>query len=77
MGTWNKNRFEPSQALAMALRKEEFGETVDLLSDDPRTVKYLKGETPVSYTHLYLPRVPSIFRQKNRWIFRICPLMRI
>lgn len=45
MGTWNKNRFEPSQALAMALRKEEFGETVDLLSDDPRTVKYLKGET--------------------------------
>ncbi len=45
LGTWKKNRFEPSQALALALRKEEFAFTCDWSSEDPRTVKYLKGET--------------------------------
>ncbi len=45
LGTWKKNRFEPSQALAMALKKEEFAFVCDWSADDPRTVKYLKGET--------------------------------
>ena len=44
-GTWNKNRFEPSQAFAMALKKAEFQEVLDFPSSDPCTVKYLKGET--------------------------------
>ncbi|QNM05737.1 RsmB/NOP family class I SAM-dependent RNA methyltransferase [Qiania dongpingensis] len=45
LGTLKKKRFEPSQALAMYLKKEEFENGVDFPSEDPRTVKYLKGET--------------------------------
>jgi NOL1/NOP2/fmu family ribosome biogenesis protein len=45
LGTTKKGRFEPSQALAMLLKKEEFASSVDLCSDDPRVMRYLKGET--------------------------------
>lgn len=45
LGTCKKNRFEPSQALAMNLSKEDFDNTVDLSCDDIRITKYLKGET--------------------------------
>ena len=40
-----RSRFEPSQALAMALRPEEFDFVLNLSSEDERTVRYLKGET--------------------------------
>ena len=66
LGESRKKRFEPSQALAMALSPDTFASCICLSSDDVRTVKYLKGETievsdlkpakekgwPVSYTHL-------------------------
>lgn len=45
LGQIKKNRFEPSQALAMYLKKDGFDQVVDLKADDPRVVKYLKGET--------------------------------
>ena len=45
LGELKKNRFEPSQALAMNLKKEEFANTVDLSADDGRVIRYLKGET--------------------------------
>lgn len=45
MGELKKNRFEPSQALAMYLKKDEFANTVSFAADDARVVKYLKGET--------------------------------
>lgn len=45
LGEVKKNRFEPSQALAMALSPETFASCVELDSRDLRTVKYLKGET--------------------------------
>lgn len=45
LGEWKKNRFEPSQALAMYLKKEEYAKTLDFPVSDERTVKYLKGET--------------------------------
>ena len=45
LGSVRRGRFEPAQALAMALKKEEFDSVLDLSSADPRTVKYLKGET--------------------------------
>lgn len=45
MGEMKKNRFEPSQALAMHLRMEEFDNAVSLSADDSRVIKYLKGET--------------------------------
>lgn len=38
-------RFEPSQALAMALSKDDFAATVDFRADDLNVIKYLKGET--------------------------------
>lgn len=45
LGEWKKNRFEPSQAAAMALPMKEFSQTVSLSAEDDRTVRYLKGET--------------------------------
>ena len=45
MGELKKNRFEPSQALAMSLKKEEYALTIDLPAADERVIKYLKGET--------------------------------
>lgn len=45
LGDLKKNRFEPSQALALALTKKQFKQTIDLDSNDPRVLKYLKGET--------------------------------
>ena len=45
LGEKKKKRFEPSQALAMALRPGEYPRVVSLGIDDPRAIKYLKGET--------------------------------
>lgn len=45
MGSFAHQRFEPSQALAMAFRGEEFDAVVNLDAKDPLTVKYLKGES--------------------------------
>ena len=45
LGELKKKRFEPSQALAMNLKKEEYEFTLDLSVEDERVIKYLKGET--------------------------------
>ena len=45
LGELKKNRFEPSQALAMALKKEQYNNCIDLKLSDERVIKYLKGET--------------------------------
>lgn len=45
MGDMKKNRFEPSQSLAMFLKAEQFPNTVPLPVEDDRVIKYLKGET--------------------------------
>ena len=45
LGELKKNRFEPSQALAMALKKEEYDFCIDLKAEDERVTRYLKGET--------------------------------
>ena len=45
LGDLKKNRFEPSQALAMALSPETFDSCIDLSAEDIRTITYLKGET--------------------------------
>lgn len=44
-GEVKKNRFEPSQSLAMYLKKSDYTNTVDLPADDERVIRYLKGET--------------------------------
>lgn len=45
LGEVKKNRFEPSQALAMALKMNEYNQSVSLPAEDQRVVRYLKGET--------------------------------
>lgn len=45
MGEMRKKRFEPSQALAMFLKKEYFPNVLNLPVQDERVIKYLKGET--------------------------------
>ncbi len=45
LGEVRKNRFEPSQSLAMALKACDCKRIVDLSSGDERVLRYLKGET--------------------------------
>ncbi len=45
LGELKKNRFEPSQAFAMVLKKDQYDKVIDFPADDERVVKYLKGET--------------------------------
>lgn len=45
MGDMKKNRFEPSQSLAMFLKSNHFPNVLKLDTEDERVVKYLKGET--------------------------------
>lgn len=45
LGELKKKRFEPSQALAMNLRKEEYQKTLSFSVEDERIQRYLKGET--------------------------------
>lgn len=45
LGELKKKRFEPSQALAMNLSKEEYKKTLSLSVNDERIQRYLKGET--------------------------------
>lgn len=47
LGEMKKNRFEPSQSLAMALRPDDYANCLDLSVDDERVLRYLKGETLV------------------------------
>ena len=45
MGEIRKDRFEPSQQLAMSLKAGEFREKVCLDPEDERVERYLRGET--------------------------------
>lgn len=45
VGTLKKGRFEPSQALAMALSPETFADCISFGREDERVIRYLKGET--------------------------------
>lgn len=45
LGEVKKNRFEPSQSLAMALKAEQYVNCLKLSVSDSRVIRYLKGET--------------------------------
>ena len=45
MGEIKKNRFEPSQALAMGLKVHQIKNKVEFACNDIEVIKYLKGET--------------------------------
>lgn len=47
LGEVKKKRFEPSQALAMALKSSQYRGTLSLNVEDERVIRYLKGETIV------------------------------
>jgi len=45
LGICKKNRFEPSQALAMAMKMDDYASSINMTISDPNVIKYLKGET--------------------------------
>lgn len=45
LGELKKNRFEPSQPLALALSEDKFPSRLNLTAEDERVLRYLKGET--------------------------------
>ena len=45
LGELKKDRFEPGQAFAVALKKEEYASVIDFEQTDGRVIRYLKGET--------------------------------
>ena len=45
LGDLKKNRFEPSEPFALALRKGDVDGIISLSVDDQRLTRYLKGET--------------------------------
>lgn len=45
LGECKKNRFEPSQAVAMALQAREYSSVFSMKREDERVIRYLKGET--------------------------------
>lgn len=63
MGELKKNRFEPSQALAMALRKDDYRNILDFNVEDTRVVRYLKGETL---------EVPELVSGKRKGWYLVC-----
>ena len=50
LGEMKKNRFEPSQALACALKMEEYDNCYNLTSEDADVIRYLKCETITAKT---------------------------
>ena len=63
LGELKKNRFEPSQALAMCLKKDEYKKTIDLSVDDDRIRRYLKGETL---------EVDDLVKSKDKGWYLVC-----
>jgi NOL1/NOP2/fmu family ribosome biogenesis protein len=55
-----KNRFEPSQSLAMALSYDEYANCLNLPVEDERVSRYLKGET--------LTLTPEEAQQEDGWV---------
>ncbi|NLO10607.1 MAG: SAM-dependent methyltransferase, partial [Clostridiales bacterium] len=45
LGEMKKKRFQPSQALANALKSSDFGSIINLLSSGSEAISYLKCET--------------------------------
>ena len=45
LGECKKNRFEPSQALAMVMKMNDYHSSINLDINDSNVIKYLKGET--------------------------------
>ena len=55
LGTFKKNRFEPSHAFALALNKSDVNNYIDFNSEQEYAIRYLKGESI------------SVPEQRNGW----------
>ncbi|GLC79157.1 RsmB/NOP family class I SAM-dependent RNA methyltransferase [Lacrimispora brassicae] len=53
IGTVKKNRFEPSHAFALSLKKEDVKRWIDLPADGEEIIRYLKGETMTGNASLF------------------------
>jgi len=62
LGELKKKRFEPSQALAMYLKKEDYKYSISFSGKDEKVFRYLKGETL---------GLSETFEDKKNWIL-IC-----
>ena len=63
LGTAKKARFEPDQALAMALGASDYPQVLNLSAGDERVIRYLKGET--------INLLPEEAEKKKGWVL-IC-----
>lgn len=63
LGTAKKARFEPDQALAMALGTSDYPQVLNLSAGDERVIRYLKGET--------INLLPEEAEKKKGWVL-IC-----
>ena len=63
LGTEKKERFEPAQALAMALGAADYPQVLTLSANDMRVLRYLKGET--------MDLLPEESEKKKGWVL-IC-----
>ena len=45
LGECRKNRFEPSQALSISLKKGDYKQELHFALEDPRIIRFLRGET--------------------------------
>lgn len=63
MGELKKNRFEPSQALAMWLDSDTYKNVLSFSCDDDRVIRYLKGETL---------EVGDMIRNKGKGWYLVC-----
>lgn len=75
LGDNKKKRFEPSQALAMALHPEEYGRCCIFGAEDARVEKYLRGETirdegEDGWTLVCLEELPLGWGKRSRGIIK-------
>ncbi len=77
IGEMKKNRFEPSQALACALKKSEYDSCLSLAPDDPDIIRYLKCEAiepkqsvPDGFVLVCAGEYPLGWGKKNRSGFK-------
>ncbi|MBO4864774.1 MAG: RsmB/NOP family class I SAM-dependent RNA methyltransferase [Eubacterium sp.] len=67
IGELKKNRFEPSQSLAMLLKADNFDNVLDLSADSNNVYRYLRGET-LDVDALELATTFDKNELKNGWV---------
>lgn len=69
LGTWKKNRFEPSHGLALYLKRDMVKQWISLPGDGELIQRYLRGET-IDTEQLQTESCDSCF-EKNGWVLML------